>query len=236
MSRRIVAALAAVLLAAAGAWVVLTYVGSAESRAQAGEELAPVLVVTTAVPSGTPAADLGDSVQLEQVPQRLVAAGSVSDLSALQGLATTSDLLPGEVLQTGRFGDPTALRADGSLPAPDGLVEVSGTFDTQRAGGGTLVPGDKVGLTLTSEDPAVNGLPSYSTFTVLHDVLVTRVTAPSDPITGTWTVTVAVTPQDASTVVIGLTAQAVWLSLESAEGTGSTTSSTTSVAITGDDK
>lgn len=236
MSRRIVAAVAAVLLAAAGAWVVLTYVGSAESRAQAGEELAPVLVVTAQVPTGTPVEDMTGSVRVEQVPQRLVAPDAVSDLSALDGLATTAALLPGEMLQTGRFADPSAVRADGSLPTPDGLVEVSGSFDTQRAGGGTLVPGDKVGVTLTSQDAGATGLTSYSTFRVLHDVLVTRVTAPADPATGTWTVTVAVSQEDASVVVLGLSAQAVWLSLESDEGTGSTTSSTTSVAITGDDQ
>ncbi|MCO7219868.1 Flp pilus assembly protein CpaB [Klenkia sp. PcliD-1-E] len=236
MSRRIVAAVAAVLLAAAGAWVVLTYVGSADSRARAGEELAVVLVVTREVPSGTPADDLGDAVRAEQVPQRLVAPGSLADLTAVEGLSTTADLLPGEMLQSGRFGDPAAVRADGSLPAPDGLVEVSASLDTQRAAGGTLVPGDKVGITLTSQDAGASGLTSYSTFAVLHDVLVTRVSAPSDPATGTWTVTVAVSQQDASTVVVGLSAQAVWLSLESAEGTGSTTSSTTSVAITGDDQ
>lgn len=236
MSRRILAAVAAILLAAAGAWVVITYVGSADARAQAGEELAPVLVVTAEVPTGTPAADLGGSVELQQVPARLVADGALADLSAVSGLSTTAELLPGELLQFARFGDPSALRADGSMPAPDGLVEVSATLETQRAAGGSLTPGDRVGVTLSSQQTGGTELSSWSTFAVLHDVLVTRVTAPADIATGTWVVTLAVSQEDASTVVIGLSASSVWLSLESPDGSGSASTSTTSAAITGDDK
>ncbi len=242
MPRRLLAAVAAVLLAAAGAWVLLSYVRGADARAQAGEQLVPVLVVDAPVADGTPADQLTDSVSLAQVPSRLVGADALADLTTVSGLVTTVNLLPGEMLQSGRFGDPTAIRADGSLPTPDGLVEVSATLDRQRAGGGTLTPGDRVGVTLTSTDTSSSGLTALSTFRVLHDVLVTRVTPPAEgDLTAGWTITVAVSPTDAETVVLGLEGQAVWLSLESDGDDGSSTSApssatTVSTATTGADQ
>ena len=242
MPRRLLAAVVAVLLAAAGAWVLLSYVRSADARAQAGERLVPVLVVDAPVADGTPADQLAGSVSLVQVPSRLVGTDALADLSGVGGLVTSADLLPGEMLLAGRFADPTATRADGSVPTPNGLVEVSATLDRQRAGGGTLAPGHRVGVTLTSTDTSSSGLAALSTFRVLHDVLVTRVAPPAEgDLTAGWTITVAVSPADAETVVLGLEGQAIWLSLEADgdhgdDGAATSTVSTAPTATSGADQ
>jgi len=239
MTRRIVAAVAAVLLAVLGGVVLINWVGAADTRARAGEELVDVLVVGSEVPAGTSAGDLGGSVSVQQVPERLVAPGVVTDLAALQDQVSTALLLPGEQLVAGRFAKPSDLAPAGTVLAPDGMVEVSVSLDTQRAVGGVLKAGDKVGVQLTNEASAEGGVSAYSVYRVFTDVLVTRVVAPTegDP-SGLHTVTLALAPQDASVVVLGTTSQAVWLSLEEA-GTGpaaTTTVSSTTTATLGDDK
>jgi pilus assembly protein CpaB len=209
MNRRLVAAVVAVLVAAAGAWVVLGYVRTADARAQAAEELVPVLVVGSEVPAGTPVADLGTAVSLEQVPSRLVTPGTLSDLSGVGGLVTTTTLLPGDMVQGGRFGDPTAARADGSLPAPDGTEEVSVTLERQRAVGGVLVPGDLVGVFGTAS--TINDGPDVAF--QLDGVLVTRVANPSDP-DGVYTVTLALSPDAAVAVSSAQTKGTTYLTLQ----------------------
>ena len=211
MNRRLLAAVAAVLLAVAGGWVILGYVGGAESRAQAAEELTPVLVVDSDVPAGTPVADLGSAVSTQQVPARLVGSGTLSDLSSVQGMVTTVELLPGEMVQSGRFGAPDAARADGSLPAPDGTEEVSLSLERQRAVGGALVPGDVVGVFGTAS--GLNDGPDISL--QLDGVVVTRVSAPADA-EGVWTITLALGPDAASAVSAAQSKGTVYLSLQAA--------------------
>jgi len=237
MTRRIIAAVAALLLAAVGAVVLIGVVRDADTRARAGEELVDVLVVDSEIAPGTSVADLGGSVSVEQVPGRLLAPGAVTDLAALQDQVATASLLPGEQLVTGRFAKPADLAPAGTVLAPDGMVEVSVSLDGQRAVGGVLKAGDKVGVQLTEEAAAEGGVSSYSVFAVFNDVLVTRVVAPAegDP-SGLYTVTLALSPEDAEVVVLGMTSQAIWLSLEKAAmGDAGQTPSTTTVTL-GDDQ
>ena len=211
MNRRLVAAVVAVLVAAAGAWVILGYVRGADARAQSAEEQVPVLVVAAEVPAGTPVADLGTAVSVQQVPARLVAPGALRDLSGVTGLVTTTELLPGDLVHGGRFGDPAAARADGSLPAPGGTEEVSVTLDRQRAVGGVLVPGDLVGVLGTAG--TINDGPDVAF--ELDGVLVTRVAAPADP-DGVYTVTLALGPAAAVAVSAGQTTGTTYLTLQAA--------------------
>ena len=238
MTRRIIAATAAVLLAVIGAVVLIDYVGDADTRARAGEELVDVLVVGSEVAAGTAADALAGSVSVQQVPQRLVAPDAVTDLADLAGRVATASLLPGEQLLTGRFADPASLAPAGTVLAPEGMVEISVSIDAQRAVGGVLAAGDKVGIQLTNEESADGGLTAYSVYRVFSGVLVTRVVAPAegaDP-SAPYTVTLALSPEDASVVVLGTTSQSVWLSLEEAALTGSGPTATTTTVTLGDDQ
>lgn len=215
MPRRILAATVAVLLAAFGAVVLISYVQGADERARAGEDLVAVLVVDSDVPAGASVAQVRDAVSEREVPARLAAPGSLTltDLADVAGQVTTAALLPGEQLLAARFADPASFLAPGAVARPDGTVEVSVTLDAQRSVGGVLEAGDKVGIHLTNvyETPEIS-----STYRVLPDVTVTRVltTGDADDPAAVYLVTVAVPPGDAPDVVRGTETQSVWLSLE----------------------
>ena len=247
MRRRVLVALAAVLLAVVGSLVLVSYVRTAEARAAAGEVQVPVLVVAASVPEGTDAALVANSVTSVDVPARLAAPDRVTDLAALaelDGQVTTAVLLPGEQVQLGRFADPAALLPPGTVTVPAGMQEVAVTLEPQRAVAGALAAGDRVGVFVSEGAAGPNGLPV--TRQVLDQVLVTRVedqvtdagtdsngaiAAVETPATA-LTVTVAVTPQQAPFLVQGMEVGTVWLSLQT-PGAGA---DTTTVTTQGDDQ
>jgi pilus assembly protein CpaB len=238
MPRRLLAATAAVLLAVLGAVFVISYAHGADARARAGEQLVPVLVVDSTVQAGTAVTALGDAVSVQQVPRRLAVQGSVSGLSSLGGKVTTTELLPGQQVSSAYFSDPAALRPPGTAAVPPGMVEVSVSLESERAVGGVLKAGDRIGVQLT--DPSSSGsVSALKPYRILHDVLVTRVAGPATGAAAgdagaVSTVTLALLPDDASDVVLGATAKAIWLTLEkaavgsSSAGSGSGGSTTTS--------
>ncbi|MGX5657085.1 Flp pilus assembly protein CpaB [Geodermatophilus nigrescens] len=230
MRRRLLAGFTALAIALFGVIVLVRWVQAADERARADEELVSVLVVDERVPAGSDAITVGGAVRTEEVPTRLVAPDAMTDIGAASGKVTTTDLLPGEQLLTDRFVDPAALAPEGTVLAPAGTVEVTVALDAQRAAGGALQAGDKVGVQLTSQLPDVDGLTAYTVFKVFHQVLVTRVEVPADAATG-FLVTLAVSPAEAELIVIGSTAQALYLSLETpAAGAPGTTTSTSTTS------
>jgi pilus assembly protein CpaB len=153
MSRRIVGIVAAVLLALLGTVALVAYVGNAEERALAGEELVEVYVVTTPVASGTPAEELDSSVAVEQVPTKVKAFGAVASLPALAGQVAAVDLVPGEQLVETRFVERSEFAdREVGIEIPEDMIEVTIELDPQRAVGGLLEPGQSVAV-LASFDP-----------------------------------------------------------------------------------
>lgn len=240
MPRRSIAAIAAVLLAVLGFVIIISYVRGADTRAQAGEQLVDVLVVDSDVAAGTPVGDLAGSVSVERVPERLLSPGAVADLSELADQVSIAALVPGDQVVSARFAEPAALAPEGTVLAPEGTVEVSMALDAQRAVGGVLRAGDKVGVQLTNQAEAGSGITAYSVFEVFNRVLVTRVAAPTntDDAAGTYLVTLAVSPENAARILLGATAQSVWLTLEESPvgAAGSVAGDTTLTATLGDDK
>src|SRR5918997_1055890 len=144
--RRLIAALAAVLLAGVGAVLLLSYVGSADKRAMAGMETVQVLVVEKRVPEGTPAEKLSELVTAKTLPVKAVAAGTLSSLEPIGGRVTTTDLHPGEQLLASRFVDPALLADPNEIKIPKGMQELSLAMESQRILGGDLKPGATVGV------------------------------------------------------------------------------------------
>jgi pilus assembly protein CpaB len=209
MQRRLLAAVAAFLIAAVGAVVLVGYARSADARAQAGEQLVPVLVVGSTVPAGTGGADLAGSVRTVEVPARLAAPGSLSSLAAVAGSVTTADLLPGEQVLADRFADPASLLPVGTVAAPAGTQEVSLTLQPQQAVDGALKAGDRVGVLLLGKE--ASDAPQ-----TIDGVLVTRSTgdsASTDP-NAQVTVTLALDGPQSAAVVAGMQQGTVWLSLQ----------------------
>ncbi len=222
--RRLLAALAALLLALVGTVVLVAYVRGADARALEGVETVEVLVVDRPVPAGTPADQLADLVRTELLPAKAAAEGRVQDLAELAGRVADVDLQPGEQLLAARFSDPEDLAAPGTVAPPEGASEVSILLEPQRAVGGRLAAGDSVGVHVSLES---------RTHVLLHRVLVTQVQgapAPAEAEDGTQTassggaapsasllVTLGLRPEQAEAVVFAMENGTVWLSLEPAD-------------------
>lgn len=227
MRRRLLAALAALVLAATGTVVLLAYVRGADARALAGTETVDVLVVDRPVAEGTPGEDLADLVRTERLPAKAAVPGGVTDLDTLAGQVATVDLQPGEQLLAARFAAPDDLGVPGTVQAPAGTSEVSILLEPQRAVGGRLAAGDTVGVHVSLSE-------GTTTNVVLNRVLVTQVQGAPAPVPegeGTDTassggvapsaslmVTLGLRPEQAEAVVFGMEHGTVWLSLEP-EGT-----------------
>jgi pilus assembly protein CpaB len=224
--RRLIAVIAAMLLAGVGAVLLLAYVGAADRRAMAGMETVKVLVVEKRVPEGTPAEKLGGLVTAKTLPVKAVATGTLSSLEPIRGRVATTDLQPGEQLLASRFVDPASLVDPDVVKIPKGMQQVSLALESQRILGGEIKPGATVGVfvSLPKEDerPAQTNL-------VLHKVLVSRVeggtaSAPPDDKPqdtaavpeGSLMVTLALTAPNAEKVVFGAEHGKIWLSLEPA--------------------
>lgn len=236
MRRRILAALAALVLLFAGTVVLLAYVRGADARALAGVRTTEVLVADQVIPAGTSADQLAALVRTDVLPVKAALAGRVGDLGELAGQVATVDLQPGEQLLTARFAAPDTLGTSDTVPVPAGLQEVSVLLEPQRAVGGRLAAGDLVGVVVSIGD----GKDSGETGAVLHQVLVTQVqgaplpadAAQGDPDTASsgsaaptqsLLITLAVTAAQAEAVVYGIEHGSLWLSLESEDaGTAGT--------------
>jgi pilus assembly protein CpaB len=221
LRRRLLAALAALVLAALGAVVLLAYVRGADARALAGVQTVDVLVVDRPVPEGTPGEELAELVRTERLPARAAVPGAVTDLDELAGRVATVDLQPGEQLLAARFAPPEDHSVPGTVAPPEGAAEVSLLLEPQRAVGGRLAAGDTVGVHLSLDG---------QTDAVLSRVLVTQVQgAPVAVADGEATdtassggaapsaslmVTLGLRPEAAEAVVFGMEHGTVWLSLE----------------------
>ena len=158
MNRRIIGIGIAVLLAAVGTFVLVSYVDGADDRAQAGETMVDVLVIDEAIDRGTAVEDIGGSVKLVSVPARTRATGSLSTLTSLQGTVAAVDLVPGEQLLSTRMILPAELVAQGEVEVPAGLLTTTVSLSPERAVGGSLVPGDLVAVVASFEPFNLGGV------------------------------------------------------------------------------
>ncbi len=191
--RKVVGVIVALCLAVAGTGLLVAYVNGAEDRALEGEELVDVVTADGTIDAGTPAEDLRSRVSVEQVPAKVRAEGAVGSVDELAGLVASIQLRDGEQLLRVRFVDPVTFERDAGRIAdiPDGMQEITLSLEPERAGGGALLPGDRVGVfasfepfNVSSEVPLElddgviippNGSTPNSTRVLLHKVLVTNV-------------------------------------------------------------
>lgn len=230
MKTRLLGASAALLLAIVGTLMLVGYVNGAEQRAFDGVETTEVLVVTAAVPAGTPAETALVSATAQDLPRKVVAEDALSDPAVVGGLVTAVDLVPGEQLLISRFVDPAQSVDRSGVEVPDGLQEVTILLEPQRVVGGVLRPGDTVGV-FVSLPPEASPTGTPATHLILHKVLVTAI--PGLPSEGSGTgetgepeeaagmeasglVTLAVIAADAEKIVFGQEFGTVWLSKEPA--------------------
>lgn len=264
MKKKRASLIGAVLLVALGTFALVKYVSTAEDRALAGEELVDVLVLNADVPAGTAATELQQYLRVESVPVKVQTAGALASLGEAEGMVTSVDLVAGEQLAVSRLVGATEFnalqarvgRGGGSVSVPEGLLEITIPLDPIRAVGGSVRPGDLVGLIASFADfqgEAVgpDGQPvagnNVSGF-LLHKLLVTNVqgappaaaaaqegAAPdgAPPPTGQLYVTLATDAAGAERIVYASKNGDIWLAVEPAEADESGTSVQTADRIFG---
>jgi pilus assembly protein CpaB len=228
-NKRLNGIVVAVVLALVGTLLLVGYVNSAEARATKGEKMVPVLVVRSGVRAGTDAEDVKQAVAVERVPAKVKASDAVVDLDELDdldGKVTAVALVPGEQLLSARFVEP-AVQRQGDIPA--GLHQVTLSLDPERALGGHLGPGYRVGV-VASYDETGDAESARPTTLLLDEVLVTGVQAVDPPDVenddeeqigtapdGALLVTLAVDRTQLEQVVDAAEHGSVWLSAAPAE-------------------
>lgn len=230
MKSRLIAGLAAVVLAVVGALLVFTYAQAADERAVAGMEPVEVLVVQENVPAGTEVGLLSESLTVESLPASAVAKTALKDLSDSAGLVTDVDLVAGEQLIAERLIDPDEAEGEGSVEVPEGLHQVSFQLEPQRVVGARIEPGDLVGVLVSFGEGAVEEFAEEPTTQLaIRRVLVTGVQgapqpnpeAPEQDATalpaGSLMITVAVDDVEAEKIVFAAEFGTIWLSGEPEE-------------------
>lgn len=233
--RRILAITAAVLLTLFGTVVLIAYVNSAERRAQRGAELATILVATTEIEPGTPAADLAgsDRIAAREVPVSARASDAVTNLADLGDEVTVDRILADMPLVARQFGDATSAGGGERGAIDEGREVISLALEPQRALGGLIGEGDHVGVLVSTDEAAApdDGSGDASADTgcagttamVLTGVQVVDVTG-VDPETGeagaAITVSFDVDQSQAETLAFAAEYGSIWLTRQREDGPG----------------
>lgn len=241
MKRRIIAIVAAVVLAIAGAGLLLVYVKGADARAVAGAQPVYVYVANKVVPAGTTLKDAQrtDLITRTKVAQEARPAGAIDwvgpDNNALIAL---SDVQAGEFLMESRFG--TTPIGEKAIEVPAGKIAMSVELSDPARVGEFVTPGSRIAIYAThkikliGEDKAtkqINDLDLRGTTILLPDVQV--IAMGTDPLSAPTTaktededsndtsrdsaakflVTVAVSPKDAPRLAHGITEYTLYAGL-----------------------
>lgn len=245
MKSRLLAGVAALVLAILGALLVVSYAQGADTRAVQGLDPISVLVVKKAVPAGTSVAALAAYVASEELPGKAVTQTALRNLDGLADKVTSVELLPGEQLVAERLIAPEELKTSGSVDVPEGLQEISFQLEPQRVVGGRIAPGDHIGIFISLKGGGLEAKPEKETTQLsIHKVLVTAVqrapaatpspqpsadgsAPPAEDMslpTGSLMLTVAVNDVDASKIVYASEfsdSASLWLSKEPLNATDS---------------
>ena len=221
MGRRILAVLAAVMVALIGVVAVVIYAKGADARAVADQQPQTVFVAEQLVPSGTSAAEAVAKglIVATKVAAKGVPAGALGAIDPATGkLVALTDIAPGEFVVAGRFG--TTPMGTKVIQVPDGQVAISLTLSDPARVGAFVTPGSHIVIYNTyvpvagpasasgSKNVAAAG---RATRVLLEDVLViamgsTTLTPPADGQAQELgaLVTVALPPATAAKLVHGI--------------------------------
>ncbi|MEO6200291.1 MAG: Flp pilus assembly protein CpaB [Cryobacterium sp.] len=231
MKTRLIGALLAIVLAAGGAVVLIGYVRTADARAADGAEFVAAYIVKAEIPGGTPAEQIEKYITVKDIPALAAVPGRVTALSELAGQVSEVALKPGEQLITSRWVDPAELAGRGDVPLPAGMQAVTLALPVERAVGGTIRAGDRVGVVVTATVKIGSAAEEPTTKQAFHKMLVLSVQegtvytpktegsdAPAEPVSALM-VTFAGLTADVEKLVWGQENGSVWLTLEPKEAT-----------------
>ncbi len=243
MNRRIIAIVVAVLLAVAGAALVIVYAKNADQRAIAQAQPTKVWVAQKLIPSGT---TLKDAQRAELIAETQVAAkgvptGALRELNAdNNALLALSDVQPGEFLLEARFG--TTPVGEKAIEVPAGMLAVSVELKDPARVGKFVRPGTHIAIFSSYKIKAlgdderseqINDNDIHGTSVLLDDVLVigmgdAALAAPEprkaddadneqQSRSPSFLVTVAVTPAEAPRLIHGITQYELYAALRGSD-------------------
>ncbi len=166
MTRRILAVLAAVLLAMVGTTAVFAYVKGADRRALAGQDAVTVFVADRIVPAGTDLKRAVDSglLRKELVARKAAPTGAIADVDkSNQSLVALTEIVPGETALASRFG--TEMPLTTAVEIPKGKMAVTVNLEDPQRVAPFLRAGDEVAIFTsaklrrerTKDDPGATG-------------------------------------------------------------------------------
>jgi Flp pilus assembly protein CpaB len=214
MKRGTFAAVLTLLFAAAAAAGVFFFMKNVREDAKAPVATVAVLVSNQDIVANQDLDPLieGGAFFTQTIPADLVVQGVITDVYQLQGQRSAYPILAGEQISSARLAGPLQA-AGGTLGIPPGYQAASVSLDAQRSVAGALQQGDHVEIfgTFTSKQ-------IVTTRVVIPEALVLAAPVPAAG-NGT-TVTVAVTPVEASLLIYAQEAARVYLTLLPPNETG----------------
>lgn len=217
MSRRTIALVLAVALAALATIALISYIKGLEDKAFEGTETVEVFVAKQDIGPGTTGDTASSSGLIERrtVPAKVRPTGAITSLEQISGRLAAVQIFKDEIIVQQRFVQPGAV--SNVLPIPEGRQAVSIAIAGAPAVGGFVQPGDKVSLVVQSARgpggrPVTGGGPTVRYLMQSLDVIAvgarivsTGVTpaagqpAAEQPAGGLWTF--AVTPAQAEQLI-----------------------------------
>jgi len=180
-----------------------------------------VVMARTAIPRGHEVQ--ADMLSVEKWPENMVPEGSMQTIEGAVGRVTLSQVFKGEPMLQGKMAAPGAGRGTGNLIKPGMRAYSIQSVNAAGIVAGLIVPGDRVDVILTvqssSADPTGGGTSSTLLQNVeilaIHQDLDPKAENRSDPKLST--VTLLVTPKQASLLGLGQKAGVLSLTLRNPE-------------------
>ncbi len=150
-SKRVVILIVAIASAALAILFMVSYLSSADERAQSNELQVDVLISSAAIPKGfvAPVAEQGEAfAEQTKAPQRIAPPSKINSLDLIQGQIALIDIPAGVILTTEMFGDPENadnVTKSGLIDDPK-LTAITVSVDQVKAVAGNLNPGDYVNI------------------------------------------------------------------------------------------
>lgn len=155
-SVRTAAIIVAIILAVLATIALSGYVRGVEDRALQNVELVEAFVAKDVIPEGMSgsAAVANGLIDRTEVLRRTLPVGAVTALDQVAGQVAGADILPGELLLTGRFVDPAA--QTGQLEIPEGMVGMAVEVGIPPGVAGFIENGDHVSILAHVSVPPAN--------------------------------------------------------------------------------
>ena len=146
MSRRTVALIASVVLAAIAAVALISYVRHVESSTTDKKQPVTVLVAKDTIPQGTSAEDASSKglFVTEAIPKAFVPPSAVGSVDQIKGQVSQVTIVKGETIVASRWGAPGTVGT--GLPIPNGDVAMSVQVDQVPGVAGFVQPGNIISI------------------------------------------------------------------------------------------